>query len=180
MASLNKFFPQLLKDEGGYVNHPQDKGGATNLGVTLRVWKSMGYDKNGDNVINEKDIRLLTPEDAKLVFRAGYWNRWLADQIKNQSVAEFLTDWVYTSGVHGIKEPQRVLNEMTGAGMPVDGVVGPRTLKLVNSVDQKSFFEALKLRRLDFSERIVKNDPGQVVFLKGWKNRINRFKFSPT
>ena len=67
MANFDLYFPTLLKHEGGYVNDPKDKGGATNLGVTLKVWIANGWDKNNDGLINYKDIQLLTPVDAKYI-----------------------------------------------------------------------------------------------------------------
>lgn len=171
MANIDIFIPKLIKHEGGYVNHPRDKGGATKYGVTLNTWKDIGYDKDNNGIIDSEDIKLLAVEDFKLV-AAKYWNLWKADEIVNQSVAELLVDWVYTSGKWGIIIPQRLLK------VTADGIVGPKTLNALNRLNQSQVFEELFRERKMFFESIVKNNPGQKVFLKGWLNRLNTFKFT--
>lgn len=171
MANIDLYIPKLIKHEGGYVNHPLDKGGATKYGVTLNTWKRLGYDKDGNGVIDSNDIKLLSVDDFKLV-AAKYWNLWKADEIVNQSVAELLVDRVYTSGKWGIIIPQRTLN------VTADGIVGSKTLSALNSLNQSQVFEKLFRERKLFFESIVKNNPKQGVFLKGWLNRLNHFKFT--
>ena len=122
MANVNQLAPFILKWEGGFVNDPADLGGATNMGVTIGAWKSCGYDKDGDGDIDVDDLRLLTREDVvNRVLKPHYWDRWKADDIKSQSVANILVDWVWASGAHGIKIPQRLL------GVSVDGIIGTDT-----------------------------------------------------
>lgn len=142
------------------------------MGVTLSTWKRVGYDKDMDGDIDIDDIRLLTREDAKRVLRI-YWDRWRADSIRNQSVANILVDWVWGSGTWGIRIPQRLL------GVKEDGVVGPVTLTRLNSVDQRDFFDKVFSARMQFFQNIVKRDPSQRKFIQGWQNRLNDFKFAP-
>lgn len=170
MAEISKLVPIILKWEGKYSDDPLDRGGATNMGVTISTWKSVGYDKDGDDDIDKDDMKLLNKEDFKLVLKI-YWDRWKADQIKNQSVANILVDWVWGSGVWGIKIPQRIL------GLTQDGVVGPKTLAAINLRDQQELFNSIYKARLQFLDNIVKNNPSQKRFIKGWKNRLADFKF---
>ena len=170
MANIDLYIPKLIKHEGGYVNHPLDKGGATKYGVTLNTWKQLGYDKDGNGKIDSEDIRLLNIKDATLIIRR-YWDMWKADEIVNQSVAELLVDWVYTSGNWGIRIPQRVLK------VKEDGIVGKNTLNALNSLNQRQLFDQLFKERERFFRNIVKNNPEQSVFLEGWLNRLNTFKY---
>jgi len=172
MADISKLAPIIAKWEGGYVNDPTDKGGATNMGVTIATWRAVGYDKDGDGDIGVKDIKLLNKNDFKAVLRQ-YWNKWNADKINNQSIANILVDWVWGSGKWGIVIPQRVL------GVVADGAVGDKTICAVNAQDQKMFFDKIYAARIKFLDDIVKNNPSQKKFIKGWKNRLKDFTFTP-
>ncbi len=98
MANINHLATKLFLHEGLFSNDPIDRGGPTNRGVTLSTWRKVGYDKDGDSDIDIDDIRLLTPADAMLVLEKCYWDRWHADEIKNQKVADILIDWLWCSG----------------------------------------------------------------------------------
>lgn len=168
MANVYKLAPWIFKWEGGFVNDPDDLGGATNMGVTISTWKQVGYDKDGDGDIDVDDLHLLTREDVvNRVLKPHYWDRWKADDIKSQSVANILVDWVWASGVHGIKIPQRLL------GVTVDGIVGPKTLAAVNARNPRELFDMIKIARFDFIEDICKKRPANNKFKRGWMNRIN-------
>ena len=172
MADVNKLAPFILKWEGGFVDHKNDKGGATNMGVTIGTWRQNGYDKDGDGDIDVADLKLLTKQDViNRVLKPHYWDRWKADQIASQPIANILVDWVWGSGKWGIIIPQRLL------GLPADGVVGPLTISAVNKQNPVELFARIKAARVEFLNNIVKNDPSQRVFLKGWLNRLNDLKF---
>lgn len=172
MADIKILAPFILSFEGGFSDHPADRGGATNRGVTMATWRRVGYDKDGDGDIDVDDLRLITEDDAvRRVLRPHYWDRWRADSIRSQSLANILVDWVWCSGASGIRIPQSML------GVAADGAVGPKTLRALGERDPEEFFLLLKARRKKFLEDIVRGNPSQRVFLKGWTRRLDSIGF---
>ncbi|GBU07953.1 hypothetical protein AwDysgo_12840 [Bacteroidales bacterium] len=190
MANVKLLLPFILKWEGGFVNDPADAGGATNKGVTIGTWRQVGYDKNGDGDIDVQDLKLITNDDVmNRVLKPHYWDKWKADHIQSQKVANILVDWVWCSGKHGIVIPQRVL------GVQADGIVGNKTLSAVNFADPNQLFEAIHKARVDFLNEITESSIAKYErkirrkatenellkytnkrFLKGWLNRLESIK----
>ncbi len=169
MANINHFATKLFLSEGLFANDPIDRGGPTNRGITLSTWRKVGYDKDGDSDIDIDDIRLLTPADAMLVLEKCYWDCWHADEIKNQKVADILVDWLWCSGKWGIIIPQRIL------GVLADGIVGPVTLKAVNRANPYKLLIQIYNSRFAFIINIIKKEPSQSRFERGWYNRLNAY-----
>lgn len=173
MADIKHLRPFILKWEGGLSRDANDTasrvkcptpykgktGYHTNKGITYAVWRSVFG--------SDKDMRFLEINDADwdIVIKRLFWDRWKADEIKDQAVANTLVDWVWGSGVYGIKIPQRMLN------VTADGVVGAKTIEALNNAP-KDFLQRLYKEREDFLHRIVRSNPTQKVFLKGWMNRM--------
>jgi len=172
MADIQKLIPFILRWEGGYVNDPLDKGGATNKGVTIATWKEGGYDIDGDGDIDENDVKLISEADFGIILRKYYWDKWKADLIISQSIANIVVDWTWGSGAWGIKIPQRIL------GVKEDGVVGQKTIDAINESDPFFLFLRLKDERIRFIDNIIKNNPNQLRFKMGWYNRINALKYA--
>lgn len=190
MADINVLLPFILKWEGGFVNDPADAGGATNKGVTIGTWRQVGYDKDGDGDIDVQDLKLLSNNDVRdRVLKPHYWNRWKADNIQSQKIANILVDWVWGSGKHGIVIPQRLL------GVKDDGIVGEKTLSAVNFADPDQLFDAIYKSRVDFLNEITQSSIAKYEkkigrkateselmkytnkrFLKGWLNRLADIK----
>lgn len=172
MANIDKLIPHILKWEGGnkYTNDPLDRGGATKYGITLNTLQSIHYDINKDGKVEVNDVKSLQLEDFKHILKTLYWDRWQADKINNQSLANLLVEW--GSGVNGIKIPQRLL------GVTPDGVVGEKTINALNVSNQRLIYNKVWQARKEFYEKIVKNNSSQSKWLKGWINRLNDLKFS--
>lgn len=167
MANVKVLLPYILKWEGGFVNDPDDRGGATNKGVTIATWKRVGYDKDGDRDIDVQDLKLLSVDDVcNRVLKPHYWDRWQADKIKSQKIANILVDWVWGSGKYGITIPQRLL------GVSQDGVVGEKTLKAINDADPDKLFDMIFEARKKYLHDIVNSRPANKKFLRGWLNRL--------
>ncbi len=171
MAKLDILAKFILSYEGGFVNHPNDKGRETNKGVTIAVWKAQGYDKNGDGHIDVKDLKIISDADAKEIMRKFYWNRWQADRIIDQSIANILVDWVWGSGAWGIKIPQRIL------GVKEDGIVGSKTIDAINTHHPLHLFRQLKEARISYINDIIRKHPAYTVFRAGWMRRLNAIEY---
>ena len=139
----------LLHHEGGYVNHPEDPGGETNLGVTKRVYDEWG---------GEKNMKDLTPEDVAPIYKENYWNRLKCDDLP--SGLDFCAfDWGVNSGTG---RAAKALQKVVGANP--DGAIGPKTLALIAKQDPKYMIEEFGKIRQEFYEKLSTFK----TFGKGW------------
>jgi lysozyme family protein len=160
-GSGNTNFPAcldiVLAKEGGYVDHPADPGGATNLGITfatLSAWRG--------HPITKADVAALTKAEAGEIYRAKYWNPTrCADLPAGLDLAVF--DYGVNSGVG---RPARALQKILG--VPQDGVIGPVTLAAIKQRDPRELIEALCDERL----RFLRSLPTWGVFGRGWTSRV--------
>lgn len=202
MANFDLYIKEILKSEGGFVNHPSDPGGATNLGITLANWRSYGRDINMDGRIDVEDLKRINEEDAKAFYKSRFWDKIWGDKISSQNLANIIFDHSVNTGVsRGVKIVQELLNRLDNTGLTVDGVMGTNTLNAINrSKNSSRLYNSYKYMRLDYynyrssvdvdkieeenkqffrdSLRISPN-PSQVVFNKGWINRVNGFPSMP-
>ena len=159
-----------LGNEGGYVNHPADPGGATNFGIIQR-----NLDKwNGAHpeLAFPGDVRDLTRDQAEAIYRADYW-RW--DAISASALAIKLFDIGVNCGTGtSIKLLQKAVNVLVNPPIPVDGQLGPATLGAANAQPPEAMLQALCQVLRDYYQAIVDRNPSQSVFLKGWLNRASR------
>lgn len=163
MADYKKLIPIILRWEGGYTSTLNDGYACTNSGVTISTYQQF-YGRNKTC----QDLKKMTNEEWNNIFKTGYWNKWRADEIQDQSIANLLVDWLWASGVYGIKYPQQVL------GVKADGIVGTVTLNAINTYpDKEELFNKLWNRRKKHFESLNKPQ-----FLKGWLNRLNAFKYT--
>lgn len=165
MADFNLYAPILRKLEGGFVDHPADKGGATNAGVTLATFRAtFGMDKTVD------DLKNMSEAQWKKIMRI-YWDSCNADKITNQSIANIVVDWNVNSGINGRTGVQKVFK------LYADGIFGPKTLEALNKEPHRCVFCKIKEAREQFYKTLVEKKPSQAVFLKGWLNRLNEFSY---
>ena len=188
MASIDKLIPFILKWEGGFVNDPTDRGGATNKGVTIATYEAYCRQKRLPRPTVEQ-LKNIPDAHWRDIIKTMFWDKWHADDIHSQKVANILVDWVWLSGVHGIKKPQALL------GVKADGIVGNKTLSAVNFADPKELFAALYKERVKFINAIVARSVAayekkigrpatekellkhtQKRFAKGWLNRLAEIK----
>lgn len=146
----------VLEYEGGYVNHPKDPGGETNLGVTKRTWaKWLGRD------INEGEMKELTPEDVADLYKKEYWDRLKCDNLPT-GLDFFCFDWGVNSGTgRSAKALQRIIS------VAQDGAIGPKTLRALEDHNAKEVVDLMHSRRQEFYENLTTFE----TFGKGWTRR---------
>jgi lysozyme family protein len=147
----------ILHHEGGYVNHPADPGGMTNLGVTKRVWEEwVGHE------VDEKTMRGLTPEIVGPMYKAKYW-----DKIKGDELPTGVDYCVFDAAVNS--GPGRAAKWLQACvGVEPDGGIGPKTLAAVAAFDPKDLVEDYNKRRLSF----LMDLKTWGTFGKGWGRRV--------
>ncbi len=153
----------LLRHEGGYVDHPRDPGGATNLGITLGTAKAWRLDVDGDGDVDKNDVRLLTPETAAPVYREGYWRKTASDRLP-PGLDYMVFDLAVNSGT---QRAARYLQRCAGVGE--DGVIGPKTLAAVADVGASRMVHRLA----DLREGFYRSLPTFSTFGKGWMRRLS-------
>ena len=147
----------VLKHEGGFVNHPSDPGGMTNLGCTKKVWE-----EHCGHSVDEKAMRSLTPDDVAPLYKRKYWDKIQGDELPS-GVDYIVFDAAINSG------PGRAAKWLQACiGVEPDGGIGPKTLAAVASFDDKQLIEDYSKRRLSFMMDL----PTWNTFGKGWSRRV--------
>ncbi len=150
----------------GLVTDPDDRGGATMVGVTIGTFREY-CKRKGTAVPAASALLALSYSEWLDILKTMFWDRWQADLIADQRVAEILVDWVWTSGSYGITIPQKVL------GVEADGVVGVKTLTAVNSSDPCELFLKIKRERIAYIDRICRSRPANSKYRNGWLRRLD-------
>lgn len=153
MANFQEAIEKTLAHEGGYVNDPDDAGGETNFGISKRSFPA-------------EDIKNMTIERAKEIYRVNYWNPVKGDQIENQQVAESIFDFAVNAGtVPAIVLAQRVVD------VEDDGKIGPVTIQEINKFNASHFLAAYTVEKVRRYTEIVKRHPKKIKYYLGWIDR---------
>ena len=147
----------ILKHEGGFVNHPKDPGGMTNLGVTKKVWEEwVGHP------VDETTMRALGPADVAPLYKANYWDKIKGDDLP-AGVDYVCFDLAVNSGVgRAAKTLQKAV------GVTADGAIGPATMAAVGTQNPRSLATEICEIRLSFLQSL----PTFETFGKGWTRRV--------
>lgn len=163
--TIDSMIDAVLKREGGYVNHPLDKGGATNYGITLatlREWRK-------DNSLQAEDVALLTVPEARQIYKNLYFDAPGFGQLP-EAIWPAIFDAAVNHGPAGaIKMLQKAL------GVAVDGKIGPETIAASKAHHPGALVALFLAERARKYGAIVTADPTQAVFAKGWLNRLAEF-----
>ncbi len=155
-ANFSKCLDMLLHHEGGFVNHPDDPGGMTNLGVTKAV-----YEKYIKRNATEAEMRALTKIDVSPIYRSNYWDRGHCDDLPS-GVDWSVFDWGVNSGMgRAAKALQRVV------GVTADGAIGPMTIKATHNMKPQDVIVKMHSSRQSFYESLTTFK----TFGRGWSRR---------
>jgi lysozyme family protein len=154
MADSKVAINLTLQHEGGYVDNPNDSGGATKYGITQKDMPD----------VNIADI---TSEQATAYYVEHYWKA-LYSEIESQDIANKLFDM---GVLFGVGTAVRLLQ--TGLSLVVDGAFGPATLAAINEADPYSALQAYKTTLVSHTIGIANSQPKDRVFLAGWIKRVN-------
>ena len=148
----------ILKWEGGYVNHPSDPGGRTNLGVTQKVWEEwVGHP------VTEEDMRGLTIEMVAPLYHKRYW-----DAVRGDDLPSGVDLCVFDCAVNaGVGRASRFLQQ--AVGVVADGAIGPKTLAAVTAMPADEIIEKF----CDLREAHYKSLNTFATFGKGWMRRLD-------
>ena len=148
----------VLKHEGGFVDHPKDSGGMTNLGVIRAVFEEwVGREST------EKEMRALTPADVSTLYKRNYW-----DRVKGDELPDGLNYCVFDAAVNsGTGRAAKWLQEAVGA--VADGAIGPNTLAKVAEHSPDALVNAYCDIRMNFLKGLKTFD----TFGKGWARRVD-------
>ena len=172
--TFRDYFKVLLMHEGGFVNDPDDLGGATNKGITYKTLNA--YAKSVLRLEPSMELlKNLTDEQAYLIYKTEYWDTINGDDIVDRELAFQIFDFKMNAGKNGIKTLQNCLNENFEKTLSLDGAWGKETLSSVNSVDSKDLYIKYREYRIEYYKDISVLRPQNQKFLKGWINRANSF-----
>ena len=164
-SNWKQSFELMLKSEGGYVNHPSDSGGRTNLGVTQATWENW-IGRQSD----ESEMRSLTANKVEPMYRKKYWGAVRGDELPN-GISYLVFEFAVNAGVgRSIKTLQ------TAVGVASDGWFGPATMAAVEALDPHELIERFSKAKEDFYRSL----PTFEVFGKGWMNRVADVKEKAT
>jgi hypothetical protein len=184
MTLIEKYVAFTKKWEGGLSRDKADSASSypcptpykgktgyhTNVGITYQAWVSFfGTD-------NDARFYLMNAEDWFKIFKKGYWDKVRGDAYNSQNIAIFVTGMAWGSGARQAVKSLQVAINHCGLQCDVDGLIGPKTILLANSIEPRKLFDALTKERERFFYAIGVGKNAK--FLTGWLNRLNDYRYT--
>ncbi len=183
MDQVREIAREIVAREGGYVDDPDDTGGATKHGVTVHTMRRLGLDLNGDGRVDAADVRRLSQAQAEAIFIQHYFEAPGIGKLPEVLRASVF-DMYVNSGSNAVKILQRLLCQM-GQSVSVDGVIGPQTVQAAKIAAQTAPFhiaDAYAIARRNYYLRVADRRPASRKFARtragakgGWILRAEEF-----
>jgi lysozyme family protein len=183
MQTVREIATEIIQREGGFVNDPDDPGGATNFGVTIHTMRTLGLDLDHDGTVTAADVRALTREQAIEIFEKHYFEKPLIALLPRALHASVF-DMYVNAGGNAIKILQRMLNDL-GNRLEVDGILGPKTIaaaQLAHDAAPEETVDAYGIARRNYYFRIADRRAASRKFARtraggkgGWIRRAEEF-----
>lgn len=183
MQGVQQIAEEIVAREGGFVNDPDDPGGATNHGVTIHTMRRLGLDLDGDGTIGAADVRRLSRAQAVAIFIDHYYRApgiGLLPEVLRASVF----DMYVNAGANAVRILQRLLREM-GEPVAVDGLIGPQTAAAAERAFRAApdhLADAYGIARRNYYFRLADRRPARRKFARtqaggkgGWIRRAEAF-----
>ncbi|HCQ64404.1 MAG TPA: peptidoglycan-binding protein [Rhodobacteraceae bacterium] len=183
MLSVEQIADEIVAREGGYVNDPDDPGGATNFGVTIHTMRRLGLDLDGDGQVTAEDVRRLSRAQARSIFVKHYFDGPGIATLP-EALQPSVFDMHVNSGANAVRLLQRLLNRM-GHALSVDGVIGPLTAAAAEAAARAApgyITDAYGIERRNYYYRIADGRPASRKYARrrdggkgGWIRRAEEF-----
>ena len=163
---IDTLIDRVIKREGGFVDHPDDRGGPTKYGITgytLASWRNEGIDSD--------DVEALTVMEARDIYLAMYWQEAKLDLLP---VSPVLQEMLFDAAVqHDPYDATRFLQRAVNS--KPDGLIGPNTIAAVEEMESDMVAARFMSERLKHYGQLITSNPSQAVFAHGWMNRMSEF-----
>lgn len=183
MKTVEDIAAQIVAREGGFVNDPDDPGGATKHGVTLGTLRRLGMDLTGDGRIDIADVRALTPRQAAAIFLKHYYYAPGIDRLP-LCLRASVFDMYVNAGANAVRILQRLLTRM-GFACSDDGIIGPKTIAAAHAAYRAApghLADAYAIARRDYYYALADARPASRKFARrrdggkgGWIVRAEEF-----
>ncbi len=183
MQNIHDIARQIVAREGGFVEDPDDPGGATNRGVTLATLRRLGFDTTGDGKVQVEDVRALTQAQAEAIFIDHYFRRpGLANLPEPLQPGVF--DMYVNAGSTAVRLLQKLLSDM-GFPCAADGIVGPQTIRQAQAAIEAApahLVDAYAIARRNWYYALADSRPASRKYARrkdggkgGWITRAEEF-----
>jgi lysozyme family protein len=183
MQTIQDITEEILRSEGGFVNDPDDPGGATNHGVTIHTMRRLGLDLTGDGAIDVADVRALGRAQAGEIFQDHYFYGPRINMLPEPLQAS-VYDMYVNAGSNAVKILQRLLEDM-GYDIAADGVIGPQTARTAFAAFEEAdafLVDAYGIARRNYYYGIGDRRPASRKYARrrnggkgGWITRAEKF-----